>query len=108
MNTFGRPRGVLGRLSGFLMACKNENCAAEDNAFDKALAINSMPVWPDAVAGLREMRHVMKAGGKIALGFTLYSGRSKDRVCDLLTTAGFANTRVVESERGFCTLASKP
>jgi ubiquinone/menaquinone biosynthesis C-methylase UbiE len=183
MNTFGRPRGVLGRLGGFLMARMNESCAAwviglldiqphdrvlevgfgpgvaiqlltrstpakyvagvdftremveqattrnvkaiesggaelrhgsvenlpfEDHAFDKALAINSIPVWPDAVAGLREMRRVMKAGGKIALGLTPYSGRSKDGVCELLTTAGFANTRIVESEREFCTPASKP
>ena len=31
----------------------------EDNT-DKALAINSMQVWPDAVAGLQEMRRVLK------------------------------------------------
>jgi ubiquinone/menaquinone biosynthesis C-methylase UbiE len=35
-----------------------------DNTFDKALAINSMQVWPDAVAGLREVRRVIKPGAK--------------------------------------------
>jgi ubiquinone/menaquinone biosynthesis C-methylase UbiE len=45
-----------------------------DNTFDKALAINSMQVWPDALAGLREMRRVIKQEGKAALGFTPYSG----------------------------------
>jgi ubiquinone/menaquinone biosynthesis C-methylase UbiE len=41
----------------------------DDNNFDKALAINSMQVWPDAVAGLREIRRVLKPWGGIALGF---------------------------------------
>lgn len=183
MHMFGRPRGVLGRLGGLIMARTNESCAAwviglldiqpqdrvievgfgpgvavqlmtrltpagfvagvdaskemvgqatarnvkavesrrvelqhgsvenlpfTDNSFDKALAINSMQVWPDATAGLREMRRVMKTGGKIALGFTPYSGRSKDGISDMLKTAGFANTCIVESERGFCVLGLKP
>jgi ubiquinone/menaquinone biosynthesis C-methylase UbiE len=47
----------------------------EDERFDKALAINSMQVWPDAVTGLRQIRRVLKPGGKIALGFTSYSGQ---------------------------------
>ena len=41
-----------------------------DATFDKALAINSMQVWPDAVAGLRELCRVLKPRGRIALGFT--------------------------------------
>jgi SAM-dependent methyltransferase len=28
-----------------------------DNSFDKAIAVNSMQVWPDAPAGLREIRN---------------------------------------------------
>ena len=32
----------------------------EDEAFDLALAINSMQVWPDRVAGLREIRRVIE------------------------------------------------
>jgi ubiquinone/menaquinone biosynthesis C-methylase UbiE len=51
-----------------------ESLPFDDNSFDKALAINSMQIWPDAVAGLREIRRVMKPGGRIALGFTPYSG----------------------------------
>jgi ubiquinone/menaquinone biosynthesis C-methylase UbiE len=144
MRMFGRPKGILGRLGGIIMARTNQKCAAwvidllgiqpndrvlevgfgpgvgiellarsasggyvagvdpseemvqqakarnvkamesgqvdlrygsaeslpfEDNTFTKALAINSMQVWPDAVAGLREMRRIMKPGGRIALGF---------------------------------------
>jgi SAM-dependent methyltransferase len=39
-----------------------ESLPLEDNSFDKARAINSMQVSPDAVAGLREIRRVMKPG----------------------------------------------
>jgi ubiquinone/menaquinone biosynthesis C-methylase UbiE len=85
-----------------------ESLPFEDYTFNKALAINSMQVWPDAVAGLREMRRVMKPGGSIALGFTPYSGQSKSGLPELLTAAAFTEAHVVETERGFCALAIKP
>ena len=173
MRMFGRPKGILGRLGGIIMARTNQPCAAwvidllgiqphdsvlevgfgpgvgiellarsvsegyiagvdpseemveqararnvnamessrgdlrygsverlpfEDNTFTKALAINSMQVWPDAVAGLREMRRVMTPGGSIALGFTPYSGQSKGGLPEMLTAAGFTEAHVVEAE----------
>jgi ubiquinone/menaquinone biosynthesis C-methylase UbiE len=70
-----------------------------DNTFDKALAINSMQVWPDAVAGLGEMRRVIKPGGKLALGFTPYSGQPSTGLAELFTAAGFAKAHVVEREK---------
>ncbi|WP_082209814.1 class I SAM-dependent methyltransferase [Fischerella sp. PCC 9605] len=78
-----------------------------DDTFDKALAINSMQVWSDAIAGLREMRRVMKVGGKIALGFTPYSGQPSTGLTEMLTAAGFTEARLVETDRGFCVLAIK-
>ncbi len=138
MRMFGRPKGVLGRLGGVIMARVNRDAAAQviempdirpddkvlevgfgpgvaiqmllqrvpagsvagvdqsqemvrqaaarnadalrsrradlrygsverlpfaDETFDKALAINSMQAWPDARAGLREIRRVLKHGG---------------------------------------------
>ena len=85
-----------------------ESLPFEGNSFDKALAINSMQVWPDAVAGLREMRRVMKPGGKIALGFTPYSGQAKEGPKEALIVAGFTSAHLVETSKGFCVLATKP
>jgi ubiquinone/menaquinone biosynthesis C-methylase UbiE len=85
-----------------------ESLPFEDNSFDKALAINSMQVWPDAVAGLREIRRVMKSGGRIALGFTRYSGQPNQGLIETLTLAGFTKAHMAETDRGFCALAIKP
>jgi ubiquinone/menaquinone biosynthesis C-methylase UbiE len=79
-----------------------------DQSFDKALAINSMQVWPDAGAGLREMRRVLRPGGSIALGFTPYAGQPKSGLPEMLTAAGFTAVHVVEAEEGFCALAINP
>ncbi|AMN42976.1 class I SAM-dependent methyltransferase [Rhodoplanes sp. Z2-YC6860] len=81
----------------------------DDGAFDKVLAINSMQVWPDAMAGLREIRRVMKPGARIALGFTPYSGRSKAGLSETLAAAAFTDARTVDhAAKGFCVLATKP
>jgi ubiquinone/menaquinone biosynthesis C-methylase UbiE len=85
-----------------------ESLPFEDDSFDKALAINSMQVWPDAVAGLREMRRVIKPGGRIALGFAPYSGQPNEGLTEKLLTAGFTTAHVVETGKGFCALATKP
>jgi ubiquinone/menaquinone biosynthesis C-methylase UbiE len=66
-----------------------ESLPFDDNSFDKALAINSMQVWPDAVTGLREMRRVIKPEGGIAVGFTPHSGQASKGLTELLTAAGF-------------------
>jgi ubiquinone/menaquinone biosynthesis C-methylase UbiE len=183
MRMFGRPKGILGRLGGIIMAHTNQPCATwvidllgiqpndrilevgfgpgvgiqllarsvsggyvagvdpseemvqqakarnvkaiesgrvdlrhgsverlpfEDNSFDKTLAINSMQVWPDAVAGLRDIRRVMKPGGRIALGFTPYSGKSKNGLPEMLTAAAFTEVHIVETALGFCALAIRP
>lgn len=81
-----------------------------DNSFDKALAVNSMQAWPDAVGGLQEIRRVLKPGGRIALGFTPYSGQAKEELPHLLLAAGFTRPSLVVEEMGlgFCALATKP
>jgi ubiquinone/menaquinone biosynthesis C-methylase UbiE len=181
LNAFGRPRGMLGRLGGVIMARANadfgirvaglleigpEDCVLEvgfgpgvviehlskragriagvdlswemlaqarrrntaaidsgkvelhqgsaenlpfgNGSFDKALSINSMQVWSDAAAGLREIRRVLKPGGRIALGFTPRSGQSREEPAEALGATGFTDTRIVDLEGGFCALATSP
>ena len=79
-----------------------------DATFDKALAINSMQVWPDARAGLQEIRRVLKPGGTVALCFTVNSGQSKDGIAESLAAAEFARARVVDQANLFCAIATKP
>jgi ubiquinone/menaquinone biosynthesis C-methylase UbiE len=85
-----------------------EELPFEDSTFDAVLAINSMQVWPDITAGLHEVKRVTRSGGRVALGFTPYSGQSKAGIPELLSAAGFADASVVETKRGFCALAFKP
>ena len=82
-----------------------ETLPFDDATFDKALAVNSMQVWPDPSAGLREMRRVMKPGAKVALGFTPYSGHPKAGLTETLTAAGFQQAKVVQRDDWFCALA---
>lgn len=103
MRAFGLPQGRVDLRWGSV-----ERLPFEDGTFDKALAINSMQVWPDAIDGLREIRRVMKSGGIVALGFTRHSGQPKSGLIEMLTAAGFAEARVVETELGFCARAIKP
>lgn len=183
MRAFGRPRGLLGRLGGLLMARMNRSCAAwaigllevrphdrvleigfgpgvairllaeaaprgyvagidpsrvmmeqasarnraairsgrvelrrgsaeslpfDNGSFDRALGVNTLQIWPDAAAGLKEVRRVLKAGGRLALGFTPYSGQRREGLVERLTAAGFVNARLVETDEAFCVLAEKP
>lgn len=79
-----------------------------DGGFDKALAINSMQLWPDASAGLLEMRRVLKPGAGLPSdslviparsrpGWTTRLARPTLRMRDLreLNRPGFAGGRFV-------------
>jgi ubiquinone/menaquinone biosynthesis C-methylase UbiE len=105
-----RARNAAGIRSGRIDLRQGsvEGLPFDDDSFDKALAINAMHLWPDRVAGLIEMRRVLKPGGRVALGFTPYSGQPNQGLAELLTAAGFVEACVVEKDRDFCALAAKP
>ncbi|HTI82051.1 MAG TPA: class I SAM-dependent methyltransferase [Acetobacteraceae bacterium] len=78
-----------------------------DQTFDKALAINSMQLWPDAAAGLREVRRTLRPGGRLALTFTTDSRRGREGLRELLEDAGFADQQFAETEKAFCVTAAR-
>jgi ubiquinone/menaquinone biosynthesis C-methylase UbiE len=79
-----------------------------DDVFDKGVDVNSLQGAPDAAAGMREVRRVMKPGGKVVLAFTPYAGQSNDAVSVAIAAADFAPPRIVARENLYCVIARKP
>jgi hypothetical protein len=50
----------------------------------------------------------MRPGGRIALGFTRYSGQLNQGLEQALIAAGFADAQVKDRGTDFCALAVKP
>jgi len=78
-----------------------------DGSFDGALSIDSAPAWDDPVAGLVEIRRVLRAGATLVLGFTPHSGHTRHGAADMLDAAGYEELQVVEIDAGFCVLATR-
>lgn len=74
-----------------------ERLPAGDGPFDVALAVNTVGMWPDPTDRLRELGHLLRPGGRIALvsqsrcrGATaITSAAAADQLSALLTDAGF-------------------
>jgi ubiquinone/menaquinone biosynthesis C-methylase UbiE len=73
----------------------------EDASFSTALTINSVQIWPDSLAGVKEMQRVLKPGGLIALALQPVWVREDSEVkkigADLVTLldkTGFLQTRL--------------
>lgn len=75
--------------------------------FAKAFAINSLQVWPDARAGLREIARVLQPAGTLLLMFTTHSGQGREGLAGLLASAGFATPRFADTEGAFAVVTTK-
>jgi SAM-dependent methyltransferase len=78
-----------------------ERLSVSDGPFDAALAVNTVGMWPDPVARLRELARLLRPGGRIALvsqprcpGATAAtSAAAANELAGLLTEAGFEHLR---------------
>lgn len=75
-----------------------EHVPFPDNYFDKAFAMNTMQLWPDPKAGLREVLRVLDSDGRLVLSF---DGPARKTVTDesveeKLKKAGFRQTEAQE------------
>ncbi len=72
----------------------------EDASFDTALSANSVQLWPDQGAGVKEMQRVLQPGGVIAIILQPVWARTGSEVkeigaglVELLSKVGFRQTR---------------
>jgi ubiquinone/menaquinone biosynthesis C-methylase UbiE len=83
-----------------------EKLPVEDAIFDKAMTMNSLHLWPDPVAGLKEIRRTLRVGGRIAIAITRFSYASSAKFESQLMEAGFTDISVHTSESGTCAIGN--
>ncbi|MCA9726634.1 MAG: methyltransferase domain-containing protein, partial [Candidatus Eisenbacteria bacterium] len=75
----------------------------DDDSFDKAFSINSVQFWPDLDGGIRELRRVLRPGGRAVLAIQPRQPRANLRIARSWETklvretqaAGFSSVRGV-------------
>ena len=73
----------------------------EDASFDRAFSINSVQIWPDSLAGIKEMQRILKPGGLLNIALQPVWVKTDAEVrkvgedlVELLKRAGFQQTRL--------------
>ena len=83
----------------------------DDGAFDTVFSVESLYFWPDALAGLKEIRRVLAPGGVFMTALEMVGGMMNERqlaivehlkmfcptraeLADLMTAAGFEDVNV--------------
>jgi SAM-dependent methyltransferase len=77
----------------------------DDEAFDAAMVLNNLHLWPDPVRGLRELARTLRPGGRVAVAITRFSDASPDAFERQLRESGFTAIDVRHGTPGTCALA---
>ena len=96
-----RNRAAVRAGRARLVCSPVENLVLDEKAFDAALAVNTVGMWPEPAARLRELGRLLRPGGRIAVvsqprcpGATAAtSAAAADELTGLLAEAGFENFR---------------
>src|SRR4029453_8315632 len=96
-----RNKAAIHAVRGALLHPPVERLSVSDGPFDAALAVNTVGMWPDPTARLRELTRLLPPGGRIALvsqprcpGATAAtSAAAANELAGLLTDAGFEHLR---------------
>jgi ubiquinone/menaquinone biosynthesis C-methylase UbiE len=78
-----------------------------DATFDKAMTMNSLHLWQDPVAGLKEMMRTLRRGGRIAVAITRFSYASPDKFERHLIDSGFTDISIYRGDTGTCAVVSR-
>lgn len=78
-----------------------------DQRFDKAFAMYTVELWPDTVAGLREVRRTLKNGGQVLLTSHAGKGLRPEVMLRQLRAAGFTQAKAREHRGSFLLLARR-
>jgi SAM-dependent methyltransferase len=62
-----KERAAMGRLPLDVLVMDGQRLLLPDASFDAALSVFGVILYPDAAAGLSELRRVVKPGGRVAL-----------------------------------------
>jgi ubiquinone/menaquinone biosynthesis C-methylase UbiE len=91
-----------------------------DAPFDKILAVNSLLFWDDPVARLKDLHHLLRPGGQIAIVYqprgphstNEVAARTAQEIADHIATVGFTDVRVetlaLQPTDAVCVLGVRP
>ncbi|MET9263163.1 class I SAM-dependent methyltransferase [Amycolatopsis sp. NPDC004079] len=92
-----RNRAAI-RAGRVRLVCSSVENLSLDGPFDAALAVNTVGMWPEPVARLRELARLLRPGGRVAVvsqprqpGVT--SAAVVEELTELLAEAGFSRPR---------------
>lgn len=101
-----RNNPASGRANLSILQASVDSIPLEPESFDHVFTMNSFQLWPDPAAGLKEIRRVIKPGGRLAISLDRFSGVSDpDAVVSALVVAGFQQPKVERNALGLCVLS---